>query len=234
MAKNVKQRTLNSKSTTSLKGAIFDLDGVIVNTVPLHFEAWRKMFTTYGKQFTFHDYKAKVDGIPRIDGARAILTNLSNEDLDEAASKKQSYFLKLMEKKGIEVYKSTINLIKQLRKNKIKVAVISSSKNCLYILKKANAVNLFDVIITGNDIPKGRGKPRPDVFLLAAKRLSLKAKGCIVFEDALLGIEAAKRAKMKNVGIDRYNKPERLKKADLVVGDLSEVNISKLERLVSL
>ena len=92
MAKNVKQCIPNCKSTTSLKGAIFDLDGVIVNTVPLHFKAWRKTFTAYGKQFTFHDYKAKVDGIPRIDGARAILTDLSNKDLDKVASKKQSYF----------------------------------------------------------------------------------------------------------------------------------------------
>jgi len=192
------------------------------------------MFNEYGKQFTFHDYKAKVDGIPRIDGAKAILTDLSKEDLDEAATKKQSYFLKFLEKEGIDVYKSTVNLIKQLKKNNIKVAVISSSKNCLHILKKANAVSLFDVIITGNDIPKGRGKPRPDVFLQAAERLSLKPKDCIVFEDAVLGIEAARRAKMKNVGIDRYNKPEMLKKANLVVSDLSEVNISKLERLVLL
>ena len=58
------------------KGAIFDLDGVIVNTVPIHFKAWKKMFSEYGINFTFDDYKTKVDGIPRYDGARAILKDL--------------------------------------------------------------------------------------------------------------------------------------------------------------
>ncbi|KPK42328.1 MAG: hypothetical protein AMJ78_02970 [Omnitrophica WOR_2 bacterium SM23_29] len=215
----------------SLKGAIFDLDGVVVNTVPLHFKAWKKMFGEYGKKFSFQDYKMKVDGIPRTDGARAILSELSKEQLNKAAARKQGYYLEFLEKEGVEIYASAISLIKSLRKNNIKVAVISSSKNCLFILKKAKIVNLFDVIITGNDIKKG--KPHPEIFLSAAKRLGLKTKDCVVFEDAVLGIEAAKRARMKAIGIDHYHKPNRLKKADLVVGNLKGVNISKLEELVS-
>ena len=215
----------------SLKGAIFDLDGVVVNTVPLHFKAWKKMFGEYGKKFSFQDYKMKVDGIPRTDGARAILSELSKEQLNKAAARKQGYYLEFLEKEGVEIYASAISLIKSLRKNNIKVAVISSSKNCLFILKKAKIVNLFDVIITGNDIKKG--KPHPEIFLSAAKRLGLKTKDCVVFEDAVLGIEAAKRARMKAIGIDHYHKPNRLKKADLVVGNLKGVNISKLKELVS-
>jgi len=78
------------------KGAIFDLDGVIVNTVPLHFKAWKKMFGEYGKELTFEDYKKKVDGILRISGARAILTELSDEELEQAGAKKQGYFLELL------------------------------------------------------------------------------------------------------------------------------------------
>jgi len=216
----------------SLKGAIFDLDGVVVNTVPLHFKAWKRMFGEYGKKFNFQDYKMKVDGIPRIDGARAILPELSKEELNKAAARKQGYYLQFLKKEGVEIYASAINLIKSLRKNDIKVAIISSSKNCLLILKKARIVNLFDVIITGNDIK--RGKPHPEIFLSAAKRLGLKTRDCVVFEDAVLGIEAAKRAKMKAIGIDHYHKPNRLKKADLVVGNLKGINISNLEELVSL
>jgi len=107
--------------------------------------------------------------------------------------------------------------------------VISSSKNCLHILKKAGIINLFKVIITGNDIK--RGKPNPDVFLLAALRLNLEPKQCIVFEDAVLGVEAAKRADMICIGIDRYHDPKRLSKADLVVSDLSKVTVEKLKAL---
>ena len=213
----------------NLEGAIFDLDGVIVETVPLHFKAWRRMFNQYGKDFTFQDYKEKVDGIPRMDGARAILHQLSKEELEKAASKKQEYFLDLLEKEGVKIYESTLDLIDKLKKNNTKVAVISSSKNCLHILKKAGIINLFKVIITGNDIK--RGKPNPDVFLLAALRLNLEPKQCIVFEDAVLGVEAAKRADMICIGIDRYHDPKRLSKADLVVSDLSKVTVEKLKAL---
>jgi len=210
---------------------IFDLDGIVVNTVPLHFKAWKKMFSEYGKDFSFQDYKEKVDGIPRIDGAKAILPQLSQQELKKAASKKQNYFLEFLEKEGVKVYESTLNLIKNLRKESIKVAVISSSKNCLYILKKANIDNLFDVIITGNDIK--RGKPHPDVFLLAIERLNLSPKQCVVFEDAVLGAEAAKMAGIRCVGVDRYNNPERLRGADLVIADVNQIDIEQLKQLIS-
>ncbi|MBU4313127.1 MAG: beta-phosphoglucomutase family hydrolase [Candidatus Omnitrophica bacterium] len=212
-----------------MQAAIFDLDGVIVNTVPLHFKAWQGMFSEYGKKFTFEDYKEKVDGIPRTDGARAILSDLSDEELKKAADKKQVYFLEYLNSEDIPVYSTTVDLVKALKKEKIKRGVISSSKNCLSILRKVGLVELFDVIITGNDVTKG--KPDPQVFFMAAERMAAEPAGCVVFEDAVLGVEAAKRAGMRCVGIDRYGKPERLKKADLVVGDLGETNLEAIKKL---
>lgn len=213
----------------SFKAAIFDLDGVIVDTVPIHFRAWKKMFLEYGKDFTFDDYKRKVDGIPRIDGAKAILTDFSDEEIKKACDKKQEYFLEFIKKVKISVYKSTLGLIKELKANYIKVANISSSKNCKLILERIGVIDLMDVIVDGNDITKG--KPDPQIFLMAAERLSVEPEVCLVFEDAVLGVEAAKRANMLCVGIDRYNEPKRLKKADIIVTDLSEVDYNKLEGL---
>ena len=213
----------------ALKGLIFDLDGVIVNTVLLHFNAWKKMFSGYGKEITFKDYKDKVDGIPRIDGARAILTDLPQDQLEEAAMKKQGYFLEVLEKEGVDVHESTIKLIKEAKKENLKVAVISSSKNCLPILKKLGIDTLFEVIITGFDIK--RGKPHPDVFLTAAEKLGLEPSECIVFEDAVLGVEAAKRGRFRCVGIDRYDAPGRLAKADIVVSDLAQIDVAALEKI---
>ena len=213
-----------------LKGVIFDLDGVIVNTVPLHFKAWKKMFGEYQKKFNFDDYKDKVDGIPRLDGARAILNDASLDQLQKAAAKKQEYFLEFLDQEGVKVFEDALNLIKELKANHIKVAVISSSKNCLHILKKAKIDNLFDVIITGNDITKG--KPEPDIFLSASKKLNLDPLECIVLEDAVLGVEAAKRGNFKCIGIDRYRHPQRLTKADLVVNTLKELKLEKLKALV--
>ena len=212
-----------------MKAAIFDLDGVIVNTVPLHFKAWKRMFSEYGKEFTFEDYKQKVDGIPRMDGARAILNDLSDEELKKASDKKQVYFLEYLNNEEIPVYNTTVDLIKAIKGENLKRGVISSSKNCLSILKRVGLVDLFDVIITGNDVTKG--KPDPQVFFMAAEKMSAEPNLCVVFEDAVLGVEAGKRAGMKCVGIDRYGEPERLKKADLVVADLGEVTVETIKDL---
>lgn len=211
------------------KAAIFDLDGVIVDTVPIHFKAWKKMFAEYGKEFTFEDYKHKVDGIPRIDGGRAILTDLSDAELKQACDKKQGYFLDFIEHEEIPTHESTIKLIQELKSLSIKVASISSSKNCKRILQRINIIDWFETIVDGTQITKG--KPDPQVFLMAAERIKVEPKDCIVFEDAVLGVEAAKNANMICVGIDRYNDPERLKGADIIVSDLKEVDLNKLKAL---
>jgi beta-phosphoglucomutase len=184
------------------------------------------MFNEYGKEFTFDDYKNKVDGIPRIDGAKAILTNLNDDEIHEAAQKKQIYFRDILDSDEIPVYESTVNLIKALKNNNIPRAVISSSKNCTYILKKIQVYDLLNTVIDGNMITKG--KPDPQIFLMASEKLNVKPEFCVVFEDAVLGVEAAKNAGMLCIGIDRYNNPERLQKADLILTDISEISLEKL------
>jgi len=213
----------------SLEAVIFDLDGVVVNTVPLHFAAWKRMFEEYGHKFTFDDYKQKVDGIPRYDGARAILTELNDADLKVAADKKQDYFREALDSADIPRYDTTIKLIDNLLAADIKVAVISSSRNCPHILKKIGLYDRLGAVISGHDITKG--KPDPQIFLMAAERLGAEPKNCIVFEDAVLGVEAAKRGGMKCVGIDRYENPGRLGKADVIITDAGEIDVSKLKRM---
>ncbi len=215
---------------SNFKAGIFDLDGVIVNTVPLHFRAWKKMFSEYGIKFTFEDYKRKVDGIPRYDGARAVLTKLSDKEIKIAGDKKQQYFLELIKQTEIPVYPSSIDLIKRLKKCNKKIAIISSSKNCKRILKKVGInKDLVDAVIDGYDISKG--KPDPQIFQMAAKRLDCNCSECVVFEDAVLGVEAAINAGMVCIGIDRYKNPQRLAKAHLVVKDLSEITIKTIKEL---
>jgi len=213
----------------SFKGAIFDLDGVIVNTVPLHFRAWEKMFSEYGKNFTFADYREKVDGIPRYDGARAILTDIDEKELEKAAAKKQGYYLELVDKGEIEVYTTTVELIKKLKREGLKIAAASSSRNCRYVLEKARLLELFDTIITGNDFKKG--KPDPEIFLLAARKISVEPQEAVVFEDAKLGVEAAKNGKMRTIGIAREGNRALLEGADIIVGDLKEIDYKRLTAL---
>ncbi|UCB56464.1 MAG: beta-phosphoglucomutase family hydrolase [Candidatus Omnitrophota bacterium] len=211
------------------KAAIFDLDGVIVNTVPLHFKAWKKLFSDYGIEFSFDDYKAKVDGIPRYDGTKAILTGLSDAEIKKAGDKKQRYFLELLEKGEIDIYNSSLDLIKELKRHNKKIAIASSSRNCKKILQKTGIIKLADAIVDGNDLK--RGKPDPQIFQLAADRIGCGYQECVVFEDAVLGVEAAINGKMLCVGIDRYGTAERLKKATIVVDDLSKIDHMTLEKL---
>ena len=213
----------------AFKAVISDLDGVVVDTVPVHFKAWKKMFGEYGVDFTFDMYKQKVDGIPRNDGARAILTDLSPDELTKAATRKQDYFLEFLNKEEIPRYDSTINLFWDLKEAGIQVAVISSSKNCPDILKRIGIYDRLDAVVSGFDITKG--KPDPQIFLMAAERVGAKPDECVVFEDAVLGVEAAKNGHMRCIGIDRYNEPDRLAKADLVVSDLSEVDVATIKSL---
>ena len=134
-----------------------------------------------------------------------------------------------MVKDKIKVFESTLRLIEELRGKGVKIAVISSSKNLPYILEKIEAMELLDAVVSGSEITKG--KPDPQVFLTAAERVKIKPKNCVVFEDAVLGVEAAKRAKMLCIGIDRYDEPDRLKDADLVTSDLEDINYDKLQAL---
>jgi len=213
------------------KAAIFDLDGVIVDTVPLHFNAWKRMFNDYGKEFDFNDYKQKVDGIPRIDGCRAILTDLSDKEIIEASDKKQGYYMQFLSEKGVKVYDTTVSLIEEILAVGIHTAVVSSSKNLHLILEKVGLADKFEVKLSGSDVTKG--KPDPQIFLMAAEKLNIAPEESIVFEDATLGVEGAKRANMHCVGIDRSNRPDLFKKADIVVSDLGEVNLIRLQSLFS-
>jgi HAD superfamily hydrolase (TIGR01509 family) len=187
------------------------------------------MFNEYGKDFDFNDYKQKVDGIPRLDGCRAILTDADQELINKACDKKQAYYIEYLEQDGVEVYETTVKLIKELIGKGINTAVVSSSKNCPTILEKAGLSSFFQVRISGDDITKG--KPDPMIFLMAAERLRVEPKESIVFEDATLGVEGAKRANMLCVGIDRDDKPELFTKADMVVKDLGEVDFNSLNSL---
>ncbi|MBN1585867.1 MAG: beta-phosphoglucomutase family hydrolase [Candidatus Omnitrophica bacterium] len=215
----------------ALKAGIFDMDGVIVNTVDLHFQAWKRAFSEQGVDFSFEDYKEKVDGIPRTSGARAILPNASDETIKQVCDKKQGYFLELVDSGEIPVYQGTIDLVQAMKADGAKVAVMSSSKNCKPILTKAEVIHYFDAIVDGNDVT--RGKPDPQAFNLAAERLNTPNDQCVGVEDAVLGVEAVIAAGMYCIGVDRYKHPERLSKANRVVSDLSEISYSELKEQMS-
>lgn len=210
------------------RGAIFDVDGVVIDTAHIHHKSWEAALKKYGIKFTYADFKNKIDGLPRAKGARRILPGFSKKQIQAVFEEKQEYFIKFLKKEKITVFKSTVSLIKKLKKNRVKIAMASSSRNAVGNLKKAGLYRYFDTDAEGAYVK--RGKPYPDLFLKAAKRLKLPPEDCVVFEDAQIGLIAAKRAGMRSVGIKR-DKKNRLSGSDLIVNDLKNVTIKKLEAL---
>jgi beta-phosphoglucomutase len=212
----------------AFKGAIFDIDGVIIDTAHVHHLSWREVFKDYGIDFTFRDFKTKIDAMPREKGLKKIVPHLSDEMIKKEAARKQKFFIKFLDEIDVTVFMSTVKLIKDLRKRGIKVAMASSSKNAAPILKKLGYFTLFHTDARGAYVK--RGKPYPDLFLKAAKKLKVKPHECVVFEDAQKGIEAAINAGMKSIGVKR-DKDNPLKNADLIVPDLKHVSYAKIKAL---
>lgn len=206
----------------NMKGAIFDLDGVIVDTAKYHFLAWAELARELGFEFTEEDNE-RLKGVSRM-RSLDILLEVGGLDFPEEeklvmADKKNRLYVEFISKLDeSELLPGVRQYLTGLREQGIGIALGSASKNAMFILDKLNITELFDAVVDGNKV--SNAKPDPEVFLTASKELKLQAEDCVVFEDAEAGVEAGKAAGMKVVGI---GKPEILKQADLVVAGLHEL-----------
>jgi beta-phosphoglucomutase family hydrolase len=231
---------------------LFDLDGVVTRTATIHARAWKRLFDEFLTSLESEperlapfrlpdDYLAYVDGKPRYEGVRSFLQSRAIElpwgdprDAPDArtvcglGNRKDRYFNEVLAQEGVEVFPTTIALIRKLRTRGVGTACVSSSKNCRPILERAGIMHLFDVIFDGRDLERERlaGKPRPDAFLHAAARLGVVPARSAVVEDATSGVAAGRAGGFGLViGVDRGAGREALLAAgaDVVVADLAEV-----------
>ncbi|GIJ96903.1 beta-phosphoglucomutase [Capnocytophaga stomatis] len=205
-----------------MKGYIFDLDGVIVDTAKFHFLAWKKIGEEFGFQLT-HELNEQLKGVSRVDSLQKILNwagvSVSPEKFDELATRKNADYLTYVEKMNEnDILPGVKAFLEKAKQENIKIALGSASKNARPILQKLGIISYFDAIVDGNDVTKA--KPDPEVFVTAAKKLGLSNSDCVVFEDAEAGIEAAKRAGMKTIGI---GSSEVLTEADEVFSGFDEI-----------
>jgi beta-phosphoglucomutase len=177
-------------------------------------------------KFTFADFKNKIDGMPRAKGVKALLPLADDKEVERICAEKQKFFEIYLKKNGVKIFKSTVNLIIKLKKEGIKVAMASSSKNAAPILKQEGIFKYFDIDAEGALAKKG--KPFPDIFLRAAKKMKVKPSECAVFEDAQIGIDAANAAGMISIGVTREHK---LNKTKLNVKNMREINVKKIREL---
>lgn len=209
------------------KGFLFDLDGVIVDTAIFHYQAWRRMANELGFDIS-EAFNERLKGVSRIESLELILQHggvtLPAEKKVEWATQKNNWYLELVSRMTPDdILPGVPEFFTQVRQAGIKTALGSVSKNAGLILERIGMLDAFDAIIDGNKIVKG--KPDPEVFLKGAEELALTAADCVVFEDAVAGIEAAKRAGMFAVGI---GSPEVLTQADLVVSSFEGLTIDRI------
>jgi beta-phosphoglucomutase len=212
---------------TKVKACLFDLDGVIVDTAVYHFQAWRRLANELGFDFTEHQNE-QLKGISRMESLELILgwgnVSLSEKEKLDWATRKNDWYLDLVkEMTPNEVLPGVKDFLILLRENNIKIALGSASKNSKLILEKIEMLPYFDAIIDGNNITKG--KPDPQVFLMGAEATNCKPEDCVVFEDAVAGVQAGKAGGMRVVGV---GSPEILTDADIVISGFEEMTLEKL------
>lgn len=236
-----------------IDACLFDLDGVLTDTAALHASAWKKTFDPFlraraagsGRPFVpfdaVADYAAYLDGRLLLDGVRAFLESrgleppvgASGDDLGVAtvrqlADTKTDLVRTMMEEKGVRVYPGSWRFLREVRRQGLRTAVVSSSANAGHVLDAAGIADLFDTRIDGA-VAEGehlRGKPAPDMYLAAATRLGVGPSDAAVFEDALAGVEAGRAGGFGFVvGVRRTGRAADLRSrgADVVVDDLAEL-----------
>jgi alpha,alpha-trehalase len=222
----------------------------------VHAVAWKKLFDAFlerraakmGERFVPFDidadYRRYVDGKPRCDGAAAFLASRSIElpagtpedspDLHTVhalGNLKDQYFMEYIQRHGVERYEDAIALAQALRAQNVRAAVVCSSNNCAAVLEAAGITQLFDARVDGRDVSRLglQGKPAPDAFLEAARRVGVELSRAVVVEDAVAGVAAARAGRFGCVvGVDRGGQSRALREAgaDVVVTDLAQVQVA--------
>ena len=224
----------------ALLAAIFDVDGVLVDSP--HEHAWREALSGFAEPAGFSTvfYQAYVAGKPRLEGARAALERLGGIQAAaraaEYAAVKQALIDKLIEEGSFEAFPDAVGFAAALHGAGLMLALASSSRNVAAMLRQVNLpdgrplLSLFDADLSGREVPCG--KPDPALFLLAAEALSVAPAQCLVVEDAPAGIHAARNAGMTALGIARLGDEALLRDAgaDLVVTSLDRIDMPALAR----
>ena len=200
--------------------ALFDLDGVLVDTAEYHYLAWKQLADRIGVAFD-RKKNERLRGVPRMASLAILLEELPQkpENLTELADEKNRRYLEMIQKiTPADLFPGVRQLLDTLRDNHIRIGLGSASKNARTVLNQLDIASYFEAIVDGSEVE--HPKPSPDVFLRGAELIGIPPAQCVVIEDALAGIESAKAAGMYAIGITR---DQPLPGADLCVKTPTEI-----------
>lgn len=212
-----------------IEACLFDLDGVVVDTAKYHFIAWKALAEELGFEFTLEDNE-RLKGVSRMRSLEILLEigglQFPEQEKMAMAERKNALYVSYIEKMTPdETLPGVREFLQELRASGIKIALGSASKNAPMILERIRFSGMFDAVVDGNSITEA--KPDPEVFLKGAGLLGVRPENCVVFEDAVAGVEAARNADMFIVGI---GEPEILGMADLVIPGFGGFTFGKLKK----
>jgi HAD superfamily hydrolase (TIGR01509 family) len=209
-----------------IEGIVFDMDGVLIDSHPVHKRAWKKFLDTLGMRVSDEDLSFILEGRRREEILRYFLGDLPDSQIAKYGNQKDQFFEKHVDEvrliPGVERF---LNELKSLGL-KTAVATSASASRTLGTLRRLGMIEAFAAIVTGDDVVVG--KPDPEVYSLASRRVGLAPEKLLVFEDAPCGVEAARLARMRCVGVTSNGRAELLRRsgAEFVIRDFAEFSIS--------
>lgn len=210
---------------------IWDLDGVLVDTAEYHFASWRDTLNKRGRRYSREEFR-QTFGMRNDEIIRKILGgSVGLEEIQSFAREKEDAFRSLI-KGNLKALPGVMFLLKELKEKKYKMALATSAplENVKAMLKELGIEDYFQTVVADEDVK--RGKPDPEVFLKAAEKLGAEPSSCLVLEDSIAGIQAAKSAGMRCIAVATTHPREKLARADMVVSTLEEVCTDTVEELL--
>jgi len=220
-----------AKESISQFGVILDMDGVIVDSNPVHKKAWMRFLSEQNKSLSDEEFQRKIFGRTNQDWLREMFPEAGERRLNQLIDEKERLFRKM--------YAETIALVPGLQKfldslefHSVPMGVATSAPqaNVDWVLQTTDLTGYFNVILTAKDVDQG--KPHPEIYLKTAEALEKEPTSCVVFEDSLAGIESAKRADAFVVGVSTTHSADEMNGADMVVQDFTGLDYILLTSLV--
>lgn len=213
-------------TTTTCRAVIFDMDGTLLESTEADFLAWKALFAEHGIDLTFENYFPLL-GKKSADVVHGVL-NLHGNAATDALARKLHFFNQIVDDKGIQKIPFAEELLRQIKQIGLPIGLATSSRKpkTQKVLQQTGLAAYFDTIVTGEEVDNG--KPAPDIFLKAARRLNVDPANCLAFEDAASGIQAARAAGMTCVAIVSTHQRQHLHHANIILDSFENISFPAL------
>ncbi len=212
-----------NENTPTTRAIIFDLDGVLISSLDLHWYAFRKTFEAEGVKFSRHRYLEVGIGASREEVIRRVLGELPEDKLTFLMAEKERYVFEYLKNQGLDAIPGSLEFLRRARSRDLRTVVATASRTPRPFLAAIGALDDFDLVLDRSMVR--HPKPHPEIYLLAAQTLGLRARETLVVEDSPIGIAAARAAGMRTIALTTTHARDELNEASLVVDSFDEIDL---------